>query len=189
MAGKRYPRDVERTIRFHGHLCGGIIIGYRAAKLGMKRLRAGRATDEEVIAIVENDSCAVDAVQVISGCTFGKGNLFFRDYGKHVYTFALRPSGRAVRVSRKPGPRLSPEECLAAADDDLFWVEETTIELPMPARIHDSLTCDRCAEPVMETRTRKRNGRTLCIPCANHRGNGRRPSIKKHRRRVSGAGV
>jgi formylmethanofuran dehydrogenase subunit E len=40
----------------------------------------------------------VDAVQVMTGCTFGKGNLIFRDYGKQVYTFIKRPSGRSVRI-------------------------------------------------------------------------------------------
>jgi len=178
MAKKRFPRDLERILRFHGHLCGGIILGYRAARIGLKLLRTGRAIDEEIVAIVENDSCAVDAVQVLTGCTFGKGNLFFRDYGKHVYTFAVRPTGRAVRVCRKPGPRLSVEEQLTASADDLFWIEETVIDVPEPARIYDTVVCERCSEPVMETRTRQRGGRTLCIPCARHRGASDRPSVK-----------
>ncbi|NJD56865.1 MAG: formylmethanofuran dehydrogenase, partial [Nitrospirae bacterium] len=58
-----------------------------------------RAEDEEIVSIVENNSCAVDAVQVMTGCTFGKGNLIFRDYGKQVYTFARRPSGKSIRIS------------------------------------------------------------------------------------------
>jgi hypothetical protein len=45
---------------------------------------------------VENDSCAVDAVQVMTGCTFGKGNLIFRDYGKQAYTFMSRATGKAL---------------------------------------------------------------------------------------------
>jgi formylmethanofuran dehydrogenase subunit E len=163
---KTYPRELELVIRFHGHFCGGILIGYRAAKVGLQRLIAKRAEDEQLVAIVENDSCAVDAVQVVTGCTFGKGNLFFRDYGKHVYTFALRPSGRAVRVSRRPDKHLSHEEMLSAPPEELFWIEETQIELPAPARIFNSVNCGRCGEPVMETRTRRRAGRTLCIPCA-----------------------
>ena len=60
-----------------------------------------KASDEELVAIVENDSCAVDALQVLTGCTFGKGNLIFRDYGKQVYTFFQRPSPEAVRISVK----------------------------------------------------------------------------------------
>ena len=165
MTTKPYPRDLEKIIRFHGHFCGGISIGYRAALAGMSRLHAQRAEDEELIAIVENDSCAADAIQVITGCTFGKGNFFFRDYGKQVYTFALRPSGRAVRVSRKPNGHVPTEALLDAPVDDLFWIEETTIPLPDPARIHDSVVCDRCGEPVMATRTRRRGDRTVCIPC------------------------
>ncbi len=57
-----------------------------------------RAEDEELVAIVENDACGVDAVQYVAGCTFGKGNLVFRDWGKPVYTFFSRRTGRGVRV-------------------------------------------------------------------------------------------
>ena len=166
MTPKSYPRDLDQVVKFHGHFCGGIVIGYRAAKAGMQHLSARRAQDEELVAIVENDSCAADAVQVITGCTFGKGNFFFRDHGKHVYTFALRPSGRAVRVSRKPGAHLSPEGMLTASVAELFWIEDTEIDLPTPAAIHTSVVCDRCGEPVMVTRTRRRASRVLCIPCA-----------------------
>lgn len=187
---KRTSRELDQIARFHGHFCGGIVTGYLAARLALQRLGARRAEDEELVAIVENDSCAVDAVQVLTGCTFGKGNLLFHDYGKHVYTFAMRPSGRAVRVSRKPGPRLSPEELLNAPPEEVFWVDEVTVELPPPARIRASVVCDRCGEPVMETRTRKRGERTLCIPCAMRRENGLpRPPVRNHRRVESASGV
>ena len=62
-------------------------------------LDLGRAEDEEVVAVVENDSCAVDAIQMLLGCTFGKGNLIFRDWGKQVFTIFERQSHRAVRLS------------------------------------------------------------------------------------------
>ena len=96
------PDDLKRCVAFHGHLCPGVVIGYCAAKLGMRELSAQRAGDEEVIAIVENDTCAVDAIQVLTGCTFGKGNLFFRDHGKMVFTFALRANGQSVRPPIPP---------------------------------------------------------------------------------------
>jgi len=190
MTKQRLPRDLERVIRFHGHYCGGILIGYRAARVALEVLRVRRAGDEELIAIVENDSCAVDAVQVLTGCTFGKGNLFFHDYGKHVYTFAVRPSGRAVRVSRKPGPRRELNEMLTAPIEQLFWVEETTIKLPTPSRIRESVICSRCGEPVMATHTRRRGGKVVCIPCAGRRSSkAGRPPIRNHRsqRRAGGA--
>ena len=91
-------KTFEDVIEFHGHSCPGLAIGYRVSLLALKEL-GERASDEELVAIVENNSCAVDAVQVVTGCTFGKGNLIFRDYGKQVYTFIKRPSGDGIRIS------------------------------------------------------------------------------------------
>jgi formylmethanofuran dehydrogenase subunit E len=91
-------KALDEVLEFHGHMCPGLAIGYRVAQLALKEL-GPRAADEELVAVVENDSCAVDAVQVMTGCTFGKGNLIFRDYGKQVYTFIKRPLGDALRVS------------------------------------------------------------------------------------------
>src|SRR5512140_2145219 len=91
--------DLRETIQFHGHLCPGLALGYRVAKAALRELHAERPHDEELVAVVENDSCAADAIQYITGCTFGKGNLIFRDYGKHVYTFFNRRTGKAIRIS------------------------------------------------------------------------------------------
>ena len=175
------PDDLQDCIDFHGHLCPGLVIGYCAAHLGMSELCASRSGDEELIAIVENDSCAVDAVQVLSGCTFGKGNLFYRDHGKMVFTFATRNDGRSVRLCLRPDSRPEqdqdvPEEqhrrrrvefMLQARDEDLFDVRRNVLdELPSAARIHDSMACEECGEMVMATRIREQSGRELCIPCA-----------------------
>jgi formylmethanofuran dehydrogenase subunit E len=86
---------------FHGHICPGSAIGYKAAEAGLNELKSNMSQDEEIVAIVENDSCAVDAVQVLTGCTFGKGNLVFLDHGKQVYTFINRATNDAVRISLK----------------------------------------------------------------------------------------
>jgi formylmethanofuran dehydrogenase subunit E len=69
----------ERVVDFHGHECIGLASGYRVAEAAMDALGDGRDIDEEMVAVVENDSCAVDAIQVVTGCTLGKGNLIFRD--------------------------------------------------------------------------------------------------------------
>jgi formylmethanofuran dehydrogenase subunit E len=95
--------DYQRCIDFHGHDCPGLAIGYRAAKAGLAFLREGRAEDEELVAIVETDACGSDAVQVLTGCTFGKGNFIYRDHGKNVYTLLDRKSGRGVRMALQSG--------------------------------------------------------------------------------------
>jgi formylmethanofuran dehydrogenase subunit E len=91
-------KTYDEVVDFHGHSCPGLALGYRVSLRCLREFK-GRAKDEELVAIVENNSCAVDAVQVMTGCTFGKGNLIFRDYGKQVYTFTRRPSGKSVRIS------------------------------------------------------------------------------------------
>ena len=88
----------DEIVQFHGHECPGLAIGYRMATAAMETLESFRAEDEELVAIVENDACGVDALQCVTGCTFGKGNLLFRDYGKHVYTIYCRSSRLGVRV-------------------------------------------------------------------------------------------
>ncbi|EHQ35435.1 FmdE family protein [Methanoplanus limicola] len=94
-------KPYEEAIKFHGHNCPGLAIGYRASEIAMKELLSGRSEDEELVCIAENDACSVDGVQYITGCTMGKGNLIFRDYGKQVYTFILRDSSDAVRIVLK----------------------------------------------------------------------------------------
>jgi formylmethanofuran dehydrogenase subunit E len=93
---------LEQVVQFHGHMCPGLAMGVRAAEVA-RSLLGERAEDEEVVAVVETDMCAVDAIQFLTGCTFGKGNLVHRDYGKNAYTFFRRSDGRAVRVATRPG--------------------------------------------------------------------------------------
>jgi formylmethanofuran dehydrogenase subunit E len=93
-------KGFEEAVHFHGHVCPGLAFGFRVAQSALEVL-GDRSQDEELVAVVENRSCAVDAIQVVSGCTFGKGNLVVRDYGKQVYTFLKRPQGEGVRISVK----------------------------------------------------------------------------------------
>ena len=93
--------DYKKCITFHGHTCMGVTIGYLAAKLGLELLTEIRSVDEELITIVETDACCCDAIQVLTGCTFGKGNFFYLDHGKMAFTFASRNSGKGVRLVLK----------------------------------------------------------------------------------------
>jgi formylmethanofuran dehydrogenase subunit E len=87
---------IEKTIAFHGHSCPGLTIGIRAAELALKEI--GKAPDEEVVAVVETDMCGVDAIQYLTGCTYGKGNLIHKDYGKNAFTFYRRRDSKAIRI-------------------------------------------------------------------------------------------
>jgi formylmethanofuran dehydrogenase subunit E len=93
---------IDRVEGFHGHMCPGLAMGYQAAQIALREI-GPHSKDEEVVAVVETDMCGVDAIQYLTGCTFGKGNLIHRDWGKNAYTFFRRSDGRAVRVAARPG--------------------------------------------------------------------------------------
>ena len=94
--------DFNQCVKFHGHLCPGLAIGFRAAQVLMKRLGVRKAPDEELVAMVETDACGADAIQVMTGCTFGKGNFIFKNYGKHAFSLMDRKRGTGVRVCLRP---------------------------------------------------------------------------------------
>jgi formylmethanofuran dehydrogenase subunit E len=96
-----YPKEIDPVVKFHGHFCPGVSIGIRAAQIALREI-GPHSKDEEVVALVETDMCAVDAIQFMVGCTFGKGNFFHLDYGKNAYTFIRRSDGKAIRVMGKP---------------------------------------------------------------------------------------
>ncbi len=94
------PELIKQTTDFHGHWCPGLAIGIRAAEWALQEM--GKASDEEIVAVVETDMCGVDAIQYLTGCTFGKGNLIYRDLGKNAFTFYRRRDGKAARLMTKP---------------------------------------------------------------------------------------
>lgn len=188
-------KDFKKVAEFHGHVCPGLAYGYRVAKAALKKL-GERAKDEEIVSIVENDSCAVDAIQVLVGSTFGKGNLIFKDYGKQAYTFISRKTGKGFRISvdfkgyketekdkaiwdkflsgnksaqvMKEVRRIKNrkiETILKTPDKDFLSIRPVKIKLPEEATIYPSIRCDRCSEKVMESRTRLKDGKILCLPC------------------------
>ena len=94
-------QTLVRVVEFHGHMCPGLAIGVQAAEIALREIGA-HAKDEEVVAVVETDMCGVDAIQFLTGCTFGKGNLVHRDWGKNAYSFFRRSDGRGVRIAGRP---------------------------------------------------------------------------------------
>ncbi|PIE51868.1 formylmethanofuran dehydrogenase [Candidatus Fermentibacteria bacterium] len=170
--------NYKEILKFHGHECPGVAIGYRMASAALGALSKIRAEDEEIVAIVENDACGVDALQCLTGCTFGKGNLIFRDYGKHVYTLYSRESGKGIRVSfhdsRVPsGVRENRKEftrwLLEAPGEEMLSLEEVAISEPPRAVIRSTVRCSICGEGVMESRIKRENGLNICIPCSLER--------------------
>jgi formylmethanofuran dehydrogenase subunit E len=183
--------DFKEAAEFHGHTCPGLAIGYRIAKYVKEHYP--RSQDEELVCIAENKSCSIDAIQFMLGCTAGKGNLLFKDYGKQAFTFYSRDKNKALRIYFRGGilkgmdelrqkmarGELGPEDrermaafrsqatekVLSARDEDILTVEEVDIPAPEKARIYPSLKCEECGEEFMEILGRTAGGKVLCKGC------------------------
>jgi formylmethanofuran dehydrogenase subunit E len=97
-----YIVPFSQAVKFHGHICPGLAIGYYASHVAMRWLAAEKSPDDEVYAILESAGCGADAVQAITGCTTGKGNLIIHDNGKQVFIFGIRGHPKALRIALKP---------------------------------------------------------------------------------------
>ena len=163
---------MNKAVKFHGHSCPGLAIGVLVSKYILENQNKF-SMNEELVAIVENDNCSVDAIQALLGTTFGKGNFIFKDYGKNSYTFYNRIQKKAVRLSIKNNSwrenNLSMEEktdmLINSKPEDVFSIREVEYSPPDHARIHDSIICNSCNEPTMATRISEHDDEKLCIPC------------------------
>jgi formylmethanofuran dehydrogenase subunit E len=95
---KHFFPSYDEVVAFHGHSCIGLASGYQLTILAMTVLGVSKSEDEELVAVAETDACSVDAIQVVAGCTAGKGNLIIHDYGKHGISFYARNKKKAVRI-------------------------------------------------------------------------------------------
>lgn len=191
---------LEAAIQFHGHICPGLLMGVRVAEFARNKLGVNADVNEELVAVVETDSCGVDAIQAILGCTFGKGNLIFKDYGKNVYTIASRESGQAIRVAQKFRNSRTPEsqryrelvrkdslteaevaekeeligvlfeQLMSTPFEELFDWKEIDFAIPPKARIYATVQCARCGEGVVDIKATETAQGPVCPGCRAENG-------------------
>ncbi len=182
-----FDRLLEESVRMHGHLCSGQVLGIRMSMLGLRgvRIEDPRGRDRKcIIVFVEMDRCATDAVQVVTGCSLGRRTMKFMDYGKMAATFLNLRSGRAVRIAAKEESRRKADELFPLIenryaaqleayrimpDEELFDVMEVSVKInpeDMPGRPLRRIKCDSCGEYVQDLREVYRDGKVLCRPCS-----------------------
>lgn len=189
---------LKQIADFHGHLCPDLVIGYRAAQYALSRLEVKLALPNLRV-VVENNTSAVDAVQMVTGCTPGNLRLSIRDEGKHVYIFqvndryglclTLAPPGQGV-----PGEFLALEQKIQAGlasldetatyqyfldqriiqllhlpQEELFETRWVEVAWPETPLSSAIQKCDGCGEPVIESHLVTIHSRRLCQRCLEAR--------------------
>ncbi len=161
----------NKCVEFHGHECPGLAIGYRVCEVAKEKMNLKFSIDEELVCVTENDACGVDAVQYITGCTLGKGNLIYRDTGKMAFSFFRRDKDESIRLVFKNNSKneMTRDErqkhILEASCEKLFYIKKPNFELPEKARLFNTIICENCNEGAPEHKIRINNGKKLCLDC------------------------
>jgi len=166
----------------------------------MQLLGVQHSSDGGLTALVEIDhnhcsTCFADGVQVITGCTFGKGNIRSLGYGKFALTLIDKKTKRSVRVvATKEAMRRSQESefikerkaGVAPSKIDPSLVDPLIDQVlsedvkvlfnfgpiqhvdipPMLPHAFDTFICSECGEVTVERYARVKNGQLVCIPCS-----------------------
>ncbi len=190
---------LEAGQQLHGHKCPAMPLGLRAGAAAMNALGVDRAKDSQLLALLELGEghcahCFADGVQMITGCTFGKGNIEQLDYGKFGLTLVDKETGRAVRVvpraevqaatkqtpffkeyrekgipaSQVPEALVQPliDRVMTMPEEALLKVGEVfEYKLEPKHENFASFVCDRCGDMVVEKYGRIFGDRHVCIPC------------------------
>ena len=179
---------LQRAEASHGHMCAGQILGVRMALLGLKTLGIEDplgADRKRLVAFVEIDRCATDAIGMVTGCRLGKRTLKFRDWGKMAATFVDLSQDAGARIialetSRELARELHPEienksqqQMLAYRELDdaqLFRVDRVRAHVDaaeLPGYRADRVVCARCGEGINFGRFVEIAGDKLCLTCAH----------------------
>ncbi|MFW6007518.1 MAG: FmdE family protein [Bacillota bacterium] len=168
----------EKCVDFHGHACPGLAIGFKACEAAGKKIDIKMSRDEELVCVTETDACGIDAIQYITGCTAGKGNLIYRKVGKHAFSFFARESGNKIRLVWKniKDDFQEREEkiqwILSQEADKLFNFKSPHYNIPDKAEIFETVECEKCGEGTAEFAIRLQQGKKVCLDCYDNYSSG-----------------
>lgn len=200
MTEKIKPKDYyEAGLQLHGHKCPAMPLGLRVGAAAMNALGVERAKDGQLLALVDlgENHCATcygDGVQMITGCTFGKGNIKKLHYGKWGLTLVETKTGRAVRVIPKAETMLTskkskffteyrmkgipasevPKEVVEPLVDNVMNTPDEQMlsiseifhyNVPKKAGSFSGFVCDECHEMTVEGYGRPFEDKKVCQPC------------------------
>ncbi len=191
---------LELGQKFHGHKCPAMPMGLRVGAAALNALGVERTGDSALIAVLDlgEQHCAIcfgDGIQVITGCTFGKGNIKKTHKGKWAVTLIDKKNQKAVRVTptaeamvanketsffkdyREKGvpPTQVPDEVvdplvlrvMSAPEDKIMHISKV-MDFSHQDAAHSfaSFPCDECGEMVVEKYARIKGHKKVCQDCA-----------------------
>ncbi|MBI9075172.1 MAG: hypothetical protein JEZ02_07155 [Desulfatibacillum sp.] len=193
---------LEVGLKFHGHKCPAMPLGLKAGIAAMKALGVERAQDKELYVKSETGKghaagCFLDGIMTATGCTYGKSNIEKLYYNKMAFTLIDQKTGKAVRVSLKPGffekalaspfvqarkagvpPQdIKPEiadplvsRILGLKKEEFLDIGKVqTVEVKKGKGVFAAKPCAKCGELTFVNKLREtEDGDLMCIPCSGY---------------------
>lgn len=98
----KYDKNLwEETIKFHGHECPGIAMGFKICEAAMKKMGINPSKDE-IICIAENNTCPADAIRFILKCNEQNNKLSFNLSEDLAFSFLNKANGQTLKIQLKP---------------------------------------------------------------------------------------
>lgn len=174
----------------------GLRVGAAAMnKLGVERAKDGQIIAFVDLGEDHCATCFADGLQVIMGTTFGKGNIKKTLKGKWAVTLVEKSTGKAVRVTPKAESMLANKQSaffkeyrekgipasqvpadvieplvakvIDAPEENLLNISDVfEYKLPQHADSFNGFVCEDCGEMTVERYGRIKDGRQVCIDCA-----------------------
>ena len=197
---KDFEEMFTTGLKFHGHKCPAMPMGLRAGIAAMKALGVERAQDKELFIKSETGKghaagCFLDGLMTATGCTYGKSNIEKLYYNKMAFTLIDQKSGRAVRVSLKPGffekalqspfvqkrkegvpPQDIEPEVVNPLLDRIINLSESefldigevhTVDIKKGKGLFEVRRCESCGEVTFVDKLRvSPEGKTVCMSCS-----------------------
>lgn len=179
---------LKSSVKAHGHLCAGQVVGVRMAMLGGRLIGLEvpclGADIKKIIVYVEMDRCTADAVAHTTGVKLGRRSLKFFDHGIMAATFLNLETGQSYRVvsteeSRYLADVYAPdvfgksqrqiEAYKRMPENVLFKVQKVDVtldELDMPGPTKAKAICQKCGQVVRDGKEVLIEGKAYCRPCA-----------------------
>ncbi|MDF1536556.1 MAG: FmdE family protein [bacterium] len=97
--------EIGLILRVHGHLCPMVLLGARVAKRAMltNAEQGSLGGDKRLFGFFRGFGCAVDGIQLFTGCTWGNGNLVLLRGRNSSLILTEEGKGTGIEVSPLPG--------------------------------------------------------------------------------------
>ncbi len=92
------PEDLLGLMGHHGHLCFGVLLGYKACQYAVEVI----GKSDNMMVLTGKNNCGNDAVRYLLSCTEENGKLVCRNDGGQFWAFYNKDEEEGVRLTVNP---------------------------------------------------------------------------------------